>query len=115
MTHRFCAICGKDLDKNAPHYSMCMNCYLKENPLFELPSTFSLNICGDCGSFTKSEEWIESESEDLFLIINEALNKYVLKKYLKNDAIEFDFVVDDDSLEYSSNNNLKALSLNINH
>jgi nonsense-mediated mRNA decay protein 3 len=113
MPHRFCAICGKDLDKYAPHYSMCINCYLKEHPLFELPPNFSFNLCADCGNYAKSEEWYESDSEDLFLTIFEVLEKYVLKKYLKNDAIVFNYVIDDNSIEYSSNNNLKEVSLNV--
>ena len=59
MSHRFCAICGKPIDNTAPHFGMCQNCYLKENPLFELPSTLSFKICIDCGSYSKKEEWVK--------------------------------------------------------
>ena len=56
MPNWFCAICGKDLDESAPRFNMCLNCYLKENPLFMLPQIFELRICSECGSYTKHEE-----------------------------------------------------------
>ena len=65
MVNRFCAICGKNLDENAPHFGMCLNCYLKEHPLFELPNRFSFKTCIDCGSYSIKEEWIKFENEKL--------------------------------------------------
>ena len=50
MARRFCAICGKKLDENAPHFSMCINCFAKENPLFEIPKEFSFRMCNECGN-----------------------------------------------------------------
>jgi len=40
MPNRFCAICGINLGKEDPHFGMCLECYLKEHPLFELPDHF---------------------------------------------------------------------------
>ena len=78
MPNRFCAICGKKLGETDPHYGMCLKCYLKENPLFKLPDNFSFNICIDRGSFSKTDNWIESERNELISVIKQALNKYIL-------------------------------------
>ena len=65
MSRRFCAICGKDIDETAPHVGMCMICYAKEHPLFELPGKFTIKICIDCGSYTIKEEWVESQEKEI--------------------------------------------------
>ena len=92
MPNRFCAICGKGIDENDPHFGLCYSCYLKENPLFELPEEFSFNICLDCGNYSKKENWIKPENNDLLATINEALNKYMLQSYIKKERIEFSTV-----------------------
>ena len=89
MPHRFCAICGKVIDEFAPHFGMCLKCYLAENPLFELPNNYSFRLCIDCQNYAKKDDWIESESEDLFKIIEAALNRFLLKNYVKKDIILF--------------------------
>jgi nonsense-mediated mRNA decay protein 3 len=114
MPHRFCAICGKALDNNALHYNLCINCYLNENPLFELPDSFSIKICNECGKYSKKEEWIQYESKDVFSIIEDAVKKFLLKNYLKSNLIEFTFKYDDQNFLYSSNGLLKSLKLMVN-
>ena len=64
MPNRFCAICGSELDEESPHFGMCLKCYLEEHPLFELPKSFSVNICIDCGRYSKKEVWIEPNEDD---------------------------------------------------
>jgi NMD protein affecting ribosome stability and mRNA decay len=79
MPRRFCAICGKDIDKTAPHFGMCLECYAKEHPLFELPGKFSMQICIDCGSFNIKEEWIKPKENEfccLFLKGFDNINRY---------------------------------------
>jgi nonsense-mediated mRNA decay protein 3 len=111
MPHRFCAICGKVIDEFAPHFGMCLNCYLRENPLFELPNSFTFKLCLDCHKYAKKEDWIESESEDLFKIIEDALIRLLLKKYKKQQLINFSFSFD--SLVYSSRDLLTSLEVTI--
>ena len=79
MPNRFCAICGKKLGVTDPHYGMCLKCYLKENPLFKLPNDISFNICIDCGSFSKKDNWIEPERNELISVIKQALQKYLFR------------------------------------
>ncbi len=78
MVNRFCAICGNDIDENAPHFGMCLNCYLKEHPLFELPNRFSFRTCIDCGSYSIKEEWTKPETNDIYPIIKEAVFRFLL-------------------------------------
>jgi len=113
MPHRFCAICGKVLDNSAPHYNICLKCYLIEHPLFELPNNFTLKVCLDCGNYSKKEEWVESEDKDLFFTIQEAVNKYLLKPYLKRDNIDFKFTFDENSFRFSSRDLLSSLELTV--
>ena len=111
MPHRFCAICGKVIDEFAPHFGMCFNCYLTENPLFELPNNYSFRVCIDCQNYAKKEEWIEAESEDLFKIIEAALNRFLLKNYVKQGLILFSFSFD--TLVYSSRDLLTSMDVTI--
>jgi len=111
MPHRFCAICGKVIDEFAPHFGMCLNCYLKENPLFELPNNYSFKLCIDCQNYAKKEDWIESENKDLFQIIEAVLIRFLLKNYAKQDIIQFSFSFD--KLVYSSRDLLTSLDVTI--
>ena len=111
MPNRFCAICGKSLKQNSPHFNMCMDCYLNENPLFELPDSFSMKICKECGMYSKKEEWIESPSNDIFGIIEEVIEKFLLKKYIKSNEIKFTFSYDKTNFIYNSSDLLKSLKL----
>ena len=73
MPHRFCAICGKNIDETAPHFGMCLECYLNESPLFKFSEKFSFKICLDCGSYARKEVWILPEKNDTLHIIKEAI------------------------------------------
>ncbi|MFX1592463.1 MAG: NMD3-related protein [Promethearchaeota archaeon] len=109
MPNRFCAICGKKLGETDPHYGMCLKCYLKEKPLFKLPEKFSFNICIDCGSFSKKDIWIEPERNELFSVIKQALEKYVLSSISKKNSIDFTISLDENSFIYSSKDLLASL------
>ena len=109
MPHRFCAICGSELDEKAPHFGMCLNCYLKENPLFELPKSYNFKLCIDCLKYSKKEEWYEPIENEIFLVIEEALSRFLLKSYVKQDLISFSFSFD--KLMYSSRNLLTSLEV----
>ncbi len=111
MPHRFCAVCGKALDNKSTHYNMCMNCYLNENPLFELPDSFSIKICNECGKYSKKEEWVECQSDDVFSIIEESVKRFLLKNYLKSNLIDFVFIHDDQTVIYSSSGLIKSFTL----
>jgi len=113
MPNRFCAICGKDLDEFAPNYGMCLKCYLKEHPLFELPEKLSIKICLDCGNYSKKNIWIESENNEIFFIIEDAIRNFVLKPYLKKDNIDFSIFFNQESFVYSSKDLLKSLILTV--
>jgi nonsense-mediated mRNA decay protein 3 len=110
MPSRFCAICGKIIDESAPHFGMCLKCYLKENPLFEVAEKFTLTICIDCGKYKIREEWIESPERDLFSIIEDAIRKFLLKKYLKSNNIKFSISFDENSFSYTSRDLLTSLN-----
>ena len=109
MPHRFCAICGTELDKNAPHFGMCLNCYLEENPLFELPKSYNFKLCIDCQKYTKKEEWFEPAENEILAIIKEVLTRFLLKNYVKQGLIAFSFSFDE--LMYSSRNLLSSLDV----
>ena len=113
MPNRFCAICGKLIDDSAPHFGMCQECYLKEHPLFEIPNQFTFKVCIDCGNYSKKEEWIKPIENDIYSIIDEVIFKYILKSYLKSGNIEFNLLINEDSLEYSSKDLLKLLDLQV--
>lgn len=114
MPNRFCAICGKAINDSDPHFGMCQDCYLKENPLFDLPKQFSLNICIDCGSYSKKEDWIKSTDQELFSTINEAIHRFLLKKYLKKGNIDFSITFDEKSYVFSSKDLLSNLDIIVN-
>jgi len=111
MPNRFCAICGKTLGEDDPHFGMCLECYLKEHPLFELPDHLSVNICLDCGSFSKKDIWIEPVDNELFSIIEQAVQRFLLKSFLKRNNIDFDLSVNEDSFIYSSKDLLTSLEV----
>ena len=109
MPHRFCAICGSEIDENAPHFGMCLNCYLEENPVFELPKSYNFKLCIDCLKYSKKEEWYEPAKKEIFPVIEEVLTRFLLKNYTKQGLIAFSFSFD--KLIYSSRNLLTALNV----
>jgi nonsense-mediated mRNA decay protein 3 len=109
MPHRFCAICGLELDENAPHFGMCFNCYLEENPLFELPKSFNFKLCMDCLKYSKKEEWFKPAENEIFPVIEEVLTRFLLKKYTKQRLISFSFSFE--KLLYSSRDLLTSLDV----
>lgn len=111
MPNRFCAICGKKLVENDPHFGMCLECYLKEHPLFELPKLFSLNICIDCGSYSKKDIWVEPLENELFSIIEEAIQRLLLKPSLKKDNIDFSISFNEETFIFSSRDLLISLEV----
>jgi len=113
MPNRFCAICGKILVENDPHFGMCLECYLKEHPLFELPKQFSLNICVDCGSYSKKDVWVEPLENELFSIIEQAIHKLLLKPFLKRNIIDFSISFNEESFVFSSKDLLISLEVAI--
>ncbi|MFX1322566.1 MAG: NMD3-related protein [Promethearchaeota archaeon] len=114
MPNRFCAICGKVISDTDPHFGMCYDCYLKEKPLFDLPKQFSLNICLDCGTYSKKEDWIKPIDPELFPTINEAIHRFLLKNYLKKGKIDFSITFDEKSYVFSSEGLLKNLDVIVN-
>ncbi|MFW9824251.1 MAG: NMD3-related protein [Candidatus Thorarchaeota archaeon] len=113
MPNRFCAICGKDLDEDSPHIGMCIDCYLKEHPLFDLPKKLNINVCLDCGSYSKKDIWIKPSEDDLFLILSKTIQKFLLKP-MKKSQIDFSLSFNENSLEYSSKDLLKSVEVVIN-
>jgi len=109
MPHRFCAICGSELDEKAPHFGMCLNCYLEENPLFELPKSYNFKLCMDCLKYSIKEEWYDSAENEIFAVIEEVLTRFLLKNYIKQGLILFSFSFD--KLIYSSRNLLTSLDV----
>ncbi|MCP4760309.1 MAG: hypothetical protein GY870_00915, partial [archaeon] len=100
-------------DDNAPHFGMCMKCYLLENPLFELPNRFSFRTCIDCGRYTTKEEWSEPEINDIYMIIEDAIFRFLLKPLSKKGNIEFSVLLDEESFVYSSQDLLKSLDVTV--
>ena len=113
MPQRFCAICGMEIDKSAPHFGMCLKCYLKEHPLFELPKEFSFKICPDCGSYSTKEEWLKPENDDPFDIIETATFNLLLKPYIREDKIDFSITFDKNNFILTSTDLLKSIILTI--
>ncbi len=111
---RFCAICGKTIDNSSPNFGMCIECYLKEHPLFELPEKFSFKICNDCGSYCKNEERVQPKKREIESIIEEAIHRYLLGRYNKVGNTEFVVSFNQENFEYSSKGLLKSLNATIN-
>lgn len=111
MPNRFCAICGKKLDEDSPHIGMCLNCYLEEHPLFDLPNKFAINVCNDCGNYSKKDVWFGPSENDLFSILSETIQKFLLKPLIKNSQIDFSFSFNEKSLVYSSKDLLKSVEV----
>jgi nonsense-mediated mRNA decay protein 3 len=111
MPQRFCAICGKNIDRNAPHFGMCGRCYSKENLLFYLPKRFSFKYCLDCGSYSKKEEWILPKENNMPSIIEEAIFRFLLNSYLKENKIEFTTILDDKILTNSIYSYVKSVPI----
>jgi len=113
MPHRFCAICGKEINENAPHFGMCTACYLKENPLFELPKKFDLRICLDCYRYSIKEIWIKPGNSDFLAVIKEATHELLLNPLNKNQKLTFSIEIDQNSLIFSSKDLITALEMKI--
>jgi len=113
MPNRFCAICGKKLDKNAPNFNICLNCYVEENPLFELPEKLKFTICSDCFAFSKKNEWIEPENENILEIISEAIHQLILQNLKNYEDIEFDIEFNRDTFGFTSKDLLDRLQVEI--
>ncbi len=114
MVNRFCAICGKNInDGDSPHFGMCLECYLKENPLFTIPKNFSFNICLECLSFAKNEQWNKSENENIYDIIEEAIDRFMLEPSFKNQKIEFRIILDETTFKYTSKDRLTDLEIKV--
>jgi len=108
MPNRFCAICGKTLDKGSPHLGMCLKCYLEEHSLFDLPNKFTINVCIDCGSYSKKDIWFEPSEDDLYSILSKAIQRFLLKQLIKKDQIDLSFSFNENSLVYSSRDLIKS-------
>lgn len=112
MVNRFCAICGKDISKrDSPHFGMCLECYLEENPLFKLTDDFTFKLCSNCLSYSKKERWIKPEVQDIYSVIREVINKYILEPYFKDKKIQFQIRLNESSFEYTSKNLLRYLEV----
>jgi nonsense-mediated mRNA decay protein 3 len=113
MPSRFCAICGKTLGQDDPHFGMCLKCFLKEHPLFELSDRLSINLCQDCGSYSKKDVWFESLENELLTIIEQAIQRFLLKPFVKKNLIDFSFGFNENSFIYTSKNLLSSLEVEI--
>lgn len=113
MPHRFCAICGRNIKNDSPHFGMCLSCFLKEHPLFELPTNFNFKVCLDCGSYSKKDNWIPIDKDDIFFIIEDAIFRFLLKSYMKTENIIFSIDYEEDSFIYSSKDLLTSLDVKI--
>jgi NMD protein affecting ribosome stability and mRNA decay len=112
MVNRFCAICGKDIRKEeSPHFGMCLECYLKENPLFEVTKDFTFKICSNCLSYSKKEKWIKPEVQDIYKVIQGAIYNFILEPSFKDQEIEFQVRFDESSFEYTSKNLISHLDV----
>ena len=111
MPNRVCAICGKKLEKDPPHIGMCLNCYLEEHSLFDLPNKFTIDVCIDCGSYSKKDIWFETSEDDIFSILSEAIQKFLLKQLVKKGQIDLSFSFNENSLVYSSKDLLKSVEV----
>ncbi|MBY9002561.1 MAG: hypothetical protein KGD73_01185 [Candidatus Lokiarchaeota archaeon] len=113
MPRKFCAICGKDIDDNTPHFGMCLECYLEEHPLFELDKLFHINVCLDCGRYSKKENWFDNTSGDIDEAIKDALQRFLLKSVNKGNLIEFEIELNENSFNYSNKDLLVSLDVKI--
>jgi len=91
---RFCSLCGKEFYEDEKFYEnfTCLKCFLKNRPLFHFQEPFYLNICLECGSFSKDSKvniWISTSAEDLMEIVKTAINYYLLGPYEKKENVKF--------------------------
>jgi NMD protein affecting ribosome stability and mRNA decay len=114
MPDRFCAICGKTITKKAPHFAMCLDCYLKEKPLFELPKKLSFKVCVDCGRFSKHQKWFDSHSTDILIIIKQALERFLLSSLEEKENLEFFTNFDETTIQYTQGELIRDIDVIIN-
>ncbi len=59
---RFCARCGKEEDEKTRIIGyLCVDCYIKERDIANLPKRIDLIICPNCGSVKVGDSWLPAE------------------------------------------------------
>ena len=58
---RFCVECGKDTEQTVR--GMCLDCFLKDRKLLDMPDHVDLNVCTECGQFQRHGEWVSTTLE----------------------------------------------------
>jgi len=109
QTHptRFCSLCGKKFSTNEKIYEKftCLRCYLKNKPLFQFQDLFYLNICLECGSFSKESKvkiWLTPSTENILEIVKSAIKYFLLEPYGKKENIKFNIKILEEKISPSA-------------
>lgn len=74
----FCVECGKETDET--FNGLCIECYVKINKFFDIPSSIVVTICKNCSSYKIDKEWMQGGLESLI--------KKFLERSTKHDEIK---------------------------
>jgi len=89
---KFCAKCGRPFDGKFPFIgNLCLNCYLEEHPLIELPRIVKIEVCRNCFSYRTNGKWnygAKSYEEALLRALSEKLMATV-RTSLPNVKLKF--------------------------
>ncbi len=107
--NRFCSLCGKPISSSEQFYNnfQCLNCYLKDNPLFLLKEFYYLNVCLECGSFSKESKvrnWISISADNIMEIVKNAVEILFLEPFARKENLDFSIKIDYDNISpYAQN------------
>lgn len=105
--NRFCSLCGMTISDGEKFYDnfQCLNCYLKDHPLFSLQEFIYLYICSECGNYSRESKvktWISPQTIDLMDIVKEAIHHYYLETLRRKESIDFEIKIDYDNISPSA-------------
>ncbi len=82
MKKRFCPECGQS-DKPFIQ-NLCVDCFLKKNPVLDYPKETKVLFCRDCGKVLRSGKWVPQSQDHLI----ELAKSHMKSKQLSNVDID---------------------------
>ncbi len=87
--NRFCIKCGEET--NDLIKSLCTSCFQKSNSVLTLPKRISIDFDKRTGKIMLGRDWLETNQENVELVISQLLEKDAEIKGLKLSGIRVDF------------------------
>jgi len=68
----FCVECGSEGEL---HKGLCRQCFIEKNILVTLPKNIDVLMCPHCGSRQKGKGWVQSDFENIELVVKEVISE----------------------------------------